>query len=338
MDKTTQTRPPTQLPGPNEQCWCGSGKKFKRCHMTQAAASPRAASPRAASAARRPVVPGQVSPMRKVPAHIPRPDYALTGRPIDKPLDEVLTGERLERMRRACRAAAEVLKRVGAEVRPGITTEAIDAIAHDEYIRLGGYPSTLNYHRFPKSMCTSVNEVICHGIPDSRPLEDGDIINLDVTIFLDGMHGDCSATYLVGDVDPASRQLVKVTHECMMLGIQAAKPGKPVSDIGKAIEAHANAFGYGVVRAYCGHGIAEKFHTSLQVPHYFEPGSSRRLQVGQTFTIEPMISLGTWDHRVWSDKWTAVTADGERSAQFEHTVLITEKGAEVLTIVPGDKP
>ncbi len=332
----TPTNRPSRLPGPNEHCWCGSAKKYKRCHMTEDADSPAAG--RESPKARRMVLPGRVGPRRPVPAHIPRPEYAETGKPSEKAIDEILTGERLERMRRACRAAAQVLKRVGAEVKPGVTTDAIDAIAHAEYIRLGGYPSTLNYHGFPKSLCTSVNEVICHGIPDDRPLEDGDIVNLDVTIFLDGMHGDCNATFFVGDVDPESRKLVKVTHECMMLGIQAVKPGRPISDIGKAIEAHAHRHGYGVVRAYCGHGIAEKFHTSLQVPHYYEAASSRKMQVGQTFTIEPMISMGTWDHRIWSDNWTAVTADGERSAQFEHTVLVTEKSPEILTVLPGEKP
>jgi methionyl aminopeptidase len=152
------------------------------------------------------------------------------------------------------------------------------------------------------------------------------------------MHGDCSATYLVGNVDPVSEQLVRVTHECMMLGIEAVKPGRPVSDIGRAIEAHADRYGYGVVRAYCGHGIGEKFHTSLQVPHYFEASAQRRLERGMTFTIEPMITLGTWKHVVWKDDWTAATADGQRTAQFEHTVLVTDKGAQILTLVPGDEP
>jgi methionyl aminopeptidase len=284
------------------------------------------------------VAKGRVGPTRTVPPHIQRPDYALTGRPGDKAVDEILTGDRLERMRRACRAAAQVLKLTGQAVRPGVTTDEIDALAHAEYLRLGGYPSTLNYHGFPKSLCTSVNEVICHGIPDDRPLEDGDIVNLDITIFLEGMHGDCSATFLVGEVDEASRRLVRVTHECMMLGIAAARPGQPVNDIGRAIEAHAKKHGYGVVRAYCGHGIGEKFHTSLQVPHYFEPSANRRLAPGMTFTIEPMITVGTWEHRTWDDGWTAVTADGERTAQFEHTVVLTETGAEILTLLPGEAP
>ncbi|MBI5546103.1 MAG: type I methionyl aminopeptidase [Deltaproteobacteria bacterium] len=332
--------PPQRLPRPNEHCWCGSGKKYKRCHQSADQGAPRlAAAPVTAKRPpARPIKAGRVSPRRTVPPHIPRPEYALSGRPGDKAVDEIMTGDRLERMRRACHAAAQVLRTVGAMVRPGVTTDEIDAVAHEEYIRLGGFPSTLNYHGFPKSLCTSVNEVICHGIPDDRPLEDGDIINLDVTIYLEGMHGDCSATYLVGHVEEQSRRLVQVTHECMMLGIAAAKPGRPVSDIGRVIEAHADKHGYGVVRAYCGHGIGERFHTSLQVPHYFEPSSHRRLVPGMTFTIEPMVTLGTWDHRIWGDGWTAVTADLQRTAQFEHTVLLTERGAEILTVLPGEKP
>jgi len=266
-----------------------------------------------------------------VPEGIPRPEYAESGKPSETPVQETLSGERLERMRRACRAAAEVLDAVGKLVRPGITTDELDAATHEEYVRRGGYPSTLNYLGYPKSLCTSVNEVICHGIPDDRPLEDGDIVNLDVTIFLDGMHGDCSATYLVGQVDAASRQLVKVTHECMMRGIQAVRPGRPISDIGRAIEAYARQYGYGVVRAYCGHGICERFHNSLQIPHYYESSATRKMMPGMTFTVEPMINMGTWAHRTWDDQWTAVTADLRRSAQFEHTVMVTDTGAEILT-------
>ena len=163
----------------------------------------------------------------------------------------------------------------GEAVRVGITTDALDEIAHEETIRLGGYPSPLNYRGFPKSLCTSVNEVICHGIPDSRPLEDGDIVNLDVTVYLDGMHGDCSATFLVGEVDAEGRRLVQVARECLAKGIAAVRPGRAISEIGKAIEAHASRHGYGVVRAYCGHGIGESFHTSLQIPHHYDPSLKR---------------------------------------------------------------
>jgi methionyl aminopeptidase len=224
-----------------------------------------------------------------------------------------------------------VLRVTGEAVRVGITTDALDQIAHDETLRLGGYPSPLNYRGFPKSLCTSVNEVICHGIPDARPLEDGDIVNLDVTVFLDGMHGDCSATFLVGEVDPGGRKLVLVARECLERGIGAVRPGRPISDIGKAIEAHASRHGYGVVRAYCGHGIGESFHTALQVPHHYDPSVKRVMEPGMTFTVEPMITEGTWQDLLWDDGWTAVTADGKRSAQFEHTLVVTTDGAEILT-------
>ena len=248
--------------------------------------------------------------------------------------DRGLLGERLddEGEGEPPRAAARVLRVTGEAVRVGITTDALDELAHAETIRLGGYPSPLNYRGFPKAICTSVNEVICHGIPDSRPLEDGDIVNLDVTVYLDGMHGDCSATFLVGEVDAGGRKLVQVARECLARGIAAVRPGRPVSDIGKAIEALASRHGYGVVRAYCGHGIGETFHTSLQVPHHYDPSVRRTMEPGMTFTVEPMITEGTWQDLLWDDGWTAVTADGERSAQFEHTLVVTPDGAEILTV------
>jgi methionyl aminopeptidase len=314
-------------PGRNDPCWCGSGQKYKKCHLdADARAAPADVRP-----ARRPLAPAKVTPRRAVPARIARPDYAQTGRPATRDKD-VKTPEELERLRRACRAAARVLRVAGESVRPGITTDALDEIAHEETIRLGGYPSPLNYRGFPKSLCTSVNEVICHGIPDSRPLEDGDIVNLDVTVYLDGMHGDCSATFLVGEVDADGRRLVQVARECLAKGIAAVKPGRPVSDIGRAVEAHATRHGYGVVRAYCGHGIGESFHTSLQVPHHYDPEVKRIMEAGMTFTIEPMITEGTWQDLLWNDGWTAVTADGKRSAQFEDTVAVGAHGAEILTV------
>jgi methionyl aminopeptidase len=321
-------------PGRNDPCWCGSGQKYKKCHLDRdAAAGPvggeaRAAAPRGFS---KPLAPGLVSPRRSVPQHILRPDYAVGGRPRSQGKD-VKTPEQLARLRNACRAAARVLRVAGEQVRPGITTDALDELAHDECVRLGGYPSPLNYRGFPKSICTSPNQVICHGIPDSRPLEDGDIVNLDITVYLDGMHGDCSATFLVGAVDDAGRRLVQVARECLDLGIAAVRPGRPISDIGRAIEAHASRHGYGVVRAYCGHGIGESFHTSLQIPHHYDPGMKRVMEPGMTFTVEPMITEGTWEDRLWNDGWTAVTADGKRSAQFEHTLAVTEDGAEILTV------
>ena len=315
-------------PGRNDPCWCGSGQKYKKCHLD--ADEGGAAALAGAGLGRRPLSPGKVTPRRAVPAHIPRPDYAATGRPKSVGRD-VKTPEELARLRRACAAAARVLRVTGEAVKVGITTDALDEIAHEETLRLGGYPSPLNYRGFPKSLCTSVNEVICHGIPDSRPLEDGDIVNLDVTAYVDGMHGDCSATFLVGEVDAEGRRLVQVARDCLAKGIAAVKPGRPVSDIGKAIEAHAARHGYGVVRAYCGHGIGESFHSHLQIPHHYDPSVKRVMEPGMTFTIEPMITEGTWQDLLWNDGWTAVTADGKRSAQFEHTLAVTEDGVEVLT-------
>jgi methionyl aminopeptidase len=315
-------------PGRNDPCWCGSGQKYKKCHLgTDGDAAAKAPAARRREALR----PGVVSPRRAVPTSIARPDYAATGRPRGQGAD-VRTPEELVRLRRSCAAAARVLRVAGEAVRVGVTTDVLDEVAHAEIVRLGAYPSPLNYRGFPKSICTSVNEVICHGIPDSRPLQDGDIVNLDITVFLDGMHGDCSATYLVGEVDAEGKRLVQAARECLHRGIGAVKPGRPISDIGRAIESFASQQGYGVVRAYCGHGIGPTFHTSLQIPHHYDPSLRREMLPGMTFTVEPMITEGTWEDRLWDDGWTAVTDDGKRSAQFEHTILVTEGGAEILTV------
>jgi methionyl aminopeptidase len=278
-----------------------------------------------------PVRAGRLSPTRLVPEDIVRPEYAETGEPSSWIEPLVRPPEVIEAVRRASRAAAEVLTVVGAAVRPGVTTDHLDALAHAECIARGGYPSPLNYNGFPKSLCTSVNEVICHGIPDTRALQDGDIVNLDVTSYVNGVHGDTNATFLVGDVDAESRTLVRVTEECTWLGIEAVAPGRPLSDIGRAIEDHATSHHYGVVKAFIGHGIGEQFHGDIQVLHYYDPRSSLIMRPGMTFTVEPMISLGTWQHRMWDDGWTAVTADGKRTAQFEHTILVTDDGFDVLT-------
>ncbi len=300
----------------NDACWCGSGRKYKRCHKASQA----------------PLRPGRISARRTVPDGIPRPDYAETGEPGQWTEPLVRPPDVIERMRPACRAAAEVLEVVGAAVRPGVTTDDLDALAHEEIIARGAYPSPLNYHGFPKSLCTSVNEVICHGIPDDRALVDGDIVNLDVTVYLDGVHGDTNATFLVGEVDEESRRLVAVTQECLLEGIAAVRPGRPISDIGAAIEAHAHAAGYGVVRAFVGHGVGRQFHGPPHVPHHYDPSATTVIRPGMTFTIEPMITLGTWRHVMWDDGWTALTADKRRTAQFEHTLLVTDTGAEILTL------
>ena len=271
--------------------------------------------------------------MRLVPDGIERPPYITQGRVVRWAEPMVKSPDVIARMRRTCAAAAEILREAGAAVRPGITTDELDAIVHQASIDRGGYPSPLGYGvpPYPKSVCTSVNEVICHGIPDDRPLEEGDIVNLDVTLYREGVHGDCNATFGVGELDPLSAKLVTVTHECLMLGIEAVKPGGHINDIGKAIERHARAHNFAVVPAFVGHGIGEQFHTDLHIPHYYDPRATTPLVPGMTFTIEPMIALGTGRHVVWPDGWTAVTADGRRTAQFEHTVLVTDGGVDILT-------
>ncbi len=302
----------------NDLCWCGSGRKYKRCH--------RGREDR--------VLPGRVGPWRDVPDGLKRPDYAESGTPGGDAEEMVKTSDVLARMRVAATVAAEVLAASGAAVAPGVTTDALDAVAHKAYLDRGAYPSTLNYHGYPKSICTSVNEVICHGIPDDRELEDGDIVNIDVTAYIGGVHGDCSATFYAGDVDDVSRRLVEVTRECRDLGIAAVKPGRPISDIGQAIETHAHAHDYGVVRSFIGHGIGETFHMAPSIPHYYTPQASTIMEPGMTFTIEPMITLGSWKEKMWDNGWTAVTTDGKRTAQFEHTIVVTADGADVLTLEP----
>jgi methionyl aminopeptidase len=282
-----------------------------------------------------PVSAGLLSPTRRVPPEIVRPPYAVTGDPGPSVSALIRTPEEVEAMRRTGAAAAQILLRAGELVRPGITTDEIDRAVHDLSIEAGGYPSPLNYRGYPKSVCTSVNEVICHGIPDSRPLADGDIINIDVTLYRDGVHGDTSATFLVGDVDTESRKLVEVTLESLNLAIEAVTPGGPVRDIGQAIERHAHKHRLGVVREFIGHGVGTEFHTSLQIPHYFDRRLTTPLEVGTSFTIEPMLTLGSPEGFMWDDGWTAVTADGTRTAQFEHTLLMTEDGAERLTVTPA---
>jgi methionyl aminopeptidase len=297
----------------NDDCWCGSGKKYKRCHKTALLHA------------------GAVGPERPVPDDIVRPDYATPGAPVRTTETAVKSDDVIARMRGACKIAREVLQETGAAVVPGITTDELDRVAHEAHVARGVYPSPLRYKGFPKSVCTSVNEVICHGIPDDRALVEGDIVNVDVTVYVDGVHGDTNATFCVGKVDAESRRLVKVTEECLERGIEAVRPGAPLSDIGKAIETHAHAAGFFVVKAFVGHGIGEVFHGPPQVPHYYERALSMPLEPGMVFTIEPMITMGSIQPVIWSDGWTAATSDGSRTAQFEHTVLVTDDGVDVLT-------
>jgi methionyl aminopeptidase len=273
-----------------------------------------------------------VSARRSVPVGIARPEYV--GKPSPAPYTgpEVKDAATLDAMRGAGRLAAAALAEVGRAIRPGVSTDELDRIGHDFLIDHGAYPSTLGYRGFPKSLCSSLNEVICHGIPDDTVLRDGDICNIDITAYIGGVHGDTNATFLVGEVREEVRLLVERTEEATMRGIRAVKPGRPLNVIGRVIESYAKRFGYGVVRDFTGHGIGTSFHTGLVVPHYDEPAADTVMLPGMTFTIEPMLTLGTHEYRIWADGWTAVTSDGSWTAQFEHTLVVTDTAAEILTL------
>lgn len=248
---------------------------------------------------------------------------------------DIMSASELAEMRFACQEAAKMLRYLGELVRPGISTSDLDKAAVQWAISRGYRNGPLNYGRppFPKSICTSVNEVICHGIPsDTKILKEGDIVNIDVTPVVNGYFGDTSETFFVGKVSDTAQRLVEVTRECLRLGIQEVGPGKRLGDIGAAIQKHAEAAGFSVVRDFVGHGIGKVFHTAPQVPHYGERGTGSRLIEGMVFTIEPMINEGTWKAEILKDKWTAVTKDGKLSAQCEHTVVVTKDGVEVLTL------
>jgi len=277
------------------------------------------------------LTPGTPTPIRPVPAHIPRPEYVGKKAPARSTEPWVQDAETIELMRHAGRIAAQALAAGGAVVAPGVTTDAVDAVVHEFLLDHDAYPSTLGYKGFPKSCCTSLNEVICHGIPDTTVIQDGDIVNIDVTGYVGGVHGDTNATFLAGDVDEESRLLVERTREAMMRSIKAVRPGRELNVVGRVIESYAKRFGYGVVRDFTGHGIGRSFHSGLVVLHYDEPEVDIVLEEGMTFTIEPMITLGSIDYDIWSDGWTVVTKDRSRTAQFEHTILVTADGAEILT-------
>jgi len=284
--------------------------------------------------ARGPLCPGVISPTRPVPKSIERPEYV--GRPTAREGSEawVQTSDVIEKMRVAGRIAAGALAEAGRAVAPGVTTDELDRIAHDYMVDHGAYPSTLGYKGYPKSCCTSLNEVICHGIPDSTVIADGDIVNIDVTAYIHGVHGDTNATFLAGDVSEEHRLLVERTKEATMRAINSVKPGRALSIVGRVIESYASRFGYSVVRDFTGHGIATTFHNGLVVLHYDEPSVDTQLEPGMTFTIEPMINLGSLEYQIWADGWTVATLDRRWTAQFEHTILVTEDGAEILTPAP----
>lgn len=307
----------------NEPCWCGTGRKLKRCHGDF-------------DRHRRPdVEPGVVTAPLDVPDHVVRPPYVGALGRKGAPVAQIFEGADLERMRHAGRVAAEVLLETGAAVAPGITTAELDAIAHAAYLSRGAYPSTLGYGTYAKSVCTSVNDVVCHGIPDDRPLQLGDIVNVDVTAYIGGVHGDTSATFAVGGsatLDEPTRALVESAWLATMCGIEAVAPGGSIRDVGRAIEAFVDARGYGVVEECGGHGIGEVFHADPHVFHTDDRRSVMRLVPGLCFTVEPMLNAGTRHIAEWDDGWTIVTADGLPSAQFEHTVCVTESGVELLTV------
>ncbi|MCJ1313763.1 Methionine aminopeptidase 1 [Agyrium rufum] len=286
----------------------------------------------------RPVYP--LSPRRAVPKSIKLPDYAVDGIPISERKFirrndiTILNKTEQEAMRKVCRLAREVLDLAAAAIKPGITTDYLDELVHNACIERNSYPSPLNYVHFPKSLCTSPNEVICHGIPDQRILLDGDILNLDVTLYHGGFHGDINETYYVGEkapLDASSVRVVETARECLDEGIKLVKPGMAFRDIGNAIEKHAKSKGCNVVKTYVGHGINQLFHTTPNIPHYAKNKAVGTAKPGMCFTIEPMISLGSYRDKTWPDDWTSATEDGSRTAQFEHTLMVTENGVEVLT-------
>jgi methionyl aminopeptidase len=304
----------------NDPCWCGSGRKLKRCHGAFE------------TARRKPVEVGVVGPDRAIPDHIARPPYLATGgRPVSRREVEIFDAASLPAMRHAGQVAAEVLLAAGAAIRAGVTTDEIDAVAHETYLRLGAYPSTVGYKGFRKSVCTSVNEVACHGIPDSRPLQEGDIVNVDVTAYIDGVHGDTSATFAVGELDAPTDALVRTTVEATLAGIAAVAPGRQLRVVGQTIEPIAADRGFGVISMYGGHGIGHAFH-GFHVHHVDDKSATLEFVPGMTFTVEPMLTAGTTRLRQWDDGWTEVTTDGLPSAQFEHTVVVTDDGVEILTV------
>lgn len=277
--------------------------------------------------------PGTLSPKLSVPAHIDRPEYMFHSGPEVVTASDIKTPETVEKIRRAGRIAAQAMEAAAGAIAPGVTTDALDKIAHEYLCDHGAYPSCLGYMGFPKSICTSINEVICHGIPDSTVLNEGDIINLDVTAYIDGVHGDTNATYGVGQIDEESALLIERTRNSMMRAIKAVRPGREVNVLGHVIESYAKRFNYGVVRDYTGHGVGEAFHSGLIIPHYDSaPLYDTVMEVGMVFTIEPMLTLGTIEWEQWDDGWTVVTKDRSRTAQFEHTLVVTEDGADILTL------
>ena len=279
------------------------------------------------------LIPGRISQRLQVPSSIARPEYVGKNAPSEWQGGHVRTADEIDLIRNAGRIAAQAIQLVGEHIKPGTTTDQLDQIAHDFIVSQGAYPSTLGYRGFPKSCCTSLNEVICHGIPDDTELRDGDIVNIDITAFKDGFHGDSNRTFMVGEVNEVIAALVRNTEEALNRAISAVMPGRPVNVIGRTIESFAKRFGYGVVREFTGHGIGQAFHSGLVIPHYdAAPNYSNLIEEGMVFTIEPMLTLGTREWDLWPDGWTVTTKDKKYSAQFEHTIAVRESGAEILTL------
>ncbi len=279
------------------------------------------------------LTPGLVSPPRQVPRNIPRPEYVGRPGPREYTGSDVYDADHVELIRESGRIAAGAVEAVGDALQAGMTTDDLDAIAHDYMIERRSYPSTLGYRGFPKSSCTSLNEVICHGIPDDTVILDGDIVNVDITAFKNGVHGDLNKTFVVGDAGERATDLVVRTREALERGIKAVAPGRQINVIGSAIESYAKRFGYGIVRDFTGHGVGTAFHSGLIIPHYdAAPRFSDLIEVGMVFTIEPMLTLGSIEWDQWADDWTVTTKDKSLTAQFEHTLVVTERGAEILTL------
>ncbi|APT92326.1 methionine aminopeptidase [Corynebacterium phocae] len=282
--------------------------------------------------------PGKPTPLRTVPESIERPEYVWKDS-VQENMGEpfVQTPEIIEAMREASRIAADALDEAGKAVKPGVTTDELDRIAHEYMLDHGAYPSTLGYMNFPKSCCVSLNEIVCHGIPDTTVVQDGDIVNIDVTAYKNGVHGDTNRTFLAGNVSEEHRLLVERTYEATMRGIRAAKPGREINVIGRVIEAYAKRFGYNVVTDFTGHGVGPTFHNGLVVLHYDSMTYRNILEPGMTLTVEPMINIGGLDYEIWDDGWTVQNTDGRYTAQFEHTLVITEEGNEILTLSPAER-
>jgi methionyl aminopeptidase len=279
------------------------------------------------------LTPGVISKPLSVPSAIARPEYVGKPSPAEFTGSHIKSADQVEKIRAAGKIAAEAIALVGANAKAGVTTDELDKLAHEYMVSQGAYPSTLGYRGFPKSCCTSINEVICHGIPDDTVLQDGDIMNVDITAFKDGFHGDSNATFLIGDVSKDVADLVERTKEALDRAIAVVMPGRPINVIGRTIESYAKRFNYGVVRDFTGHGIGEAFHSGLVIPHFdAAPNYSNTMEVGMVFTIEPMLTLGTHEWDIWSDNWTVTTKDKSITAQFEHTLVVTESGAEILTL------